>query len=221
MVTYGDMMTLVLCFFVVLVAISEIKKDRLQIVVQSLRKAFGYEEATFPAPGDIRKFNSAVYEEIVMRDWMAPGGSIEETVVGKKYLTTTVKDGLKIILGGRFGFEEGSADLSEHAAGQLADLAALVKGYPHWLEVRGHCSRSRNDVPAGTRGPDAKRDLSWRRARAVTRELASLGIKLKRIRTTAVADNDPLRPVELTKAHEQANRRIEVIVSEEVIKDQN
>ncbi|MHC4092412.1 MAG: flagellar motor protein MotB, partial [Planctomycetota bacterium] len=44
MVTYGDMMTLLLCFFVLLVAMSEIKQeDKFLQVVESLRHAFGYE----------------------------------------------------------------------------------------------------------------------------------------------------------------------------------
>jgi flagellar motor protein MotB len=42
MVTFGDMMSLLLCFFVIIVSMSEIKKDeRFQVVMESLRKAFG------------------------------------------------------------------------------------------------------------------------------------------------------------------------------------
>ena len=42
MVTYGDAMTLLLCFFVIIVSMSEVKKDeRFQEVVESLRRAFG------------------------------------------------------------------------------------------------------------------------------------------------------------------------------------
>ena len=42
MVTYGDTMTLLLCFFVIIVSMSEVKKDeKFQQVVESIRKAFG------------------------------------------------------------------------------------------------------------------------------------------------------------------------------------
>ena len=40
--TYGDMMSLLLCFFIMLVALSEIKKeDKYQAVVRGVKAAFG------------------------------------------------------------------------------------------------------------------------------------------------------------------------------------
>jgi len=51
MVTYGDMMTLLLCFFVIIVALSEIKEDeRYRAVVESLQEAFGYRGGVGTAP---------------------------------------------------------------------------------------------------------------------------------------------------------------------------
>jgi len=42
MVTYGDAMTLLLCFFVIMVSMSELKHNqRFQQVMESLRRAFG------------------------------------------------------------------------------------------------------------------------------------------------------------------------------------
>jgi chemotaxis protein MotB len=44
MITYGDMMSLLLCFFIMLVAMSEIKaEEKFEQVMQSLREAFGYQ----------------------------------------------------------------------------------------------------------------------------------------------------------------------------------
>ncbi len=43
MVTYGDMMTLLLCFFVILVSMSELRQEtRFKKVMESIRQAFGY-----------------------------------------------------------------------------------------------------------------------------------------------------------------------------------
>ena len=48
MVTYGDMMTLLLCFFVIIVSMSEIKKDeRFQEVIESIRSAFAIDPEHF------------------------------------------------------------------------------------------------------------------------------------------------------------------------------
>ncbi|MDO8632450.1 MAG: flagellar motor protein MotB, partial [Phycisphaerales bacterium] len=40
-VTYADFVTVLLCFFITLVAMGEIKKDRFQQAVESLQGAFG------------------------------------------------------------------------------------------------------------------------------------------------------------------------------------
>ena len=52
LVTYGDAMTLLLCFFVIIVSMSEVKRDqRFQQVIESLRRAFGgYDGAVGSVP---------------------------------------------------------------------------------------------------------------------------------------------------------------------------
>ena len=43
-VTYGDMMTLLFCFFLILISMSEIKQDqKFQDVRESIKRAFGYQ----------------------------------------------------------------------------------------------------------------------------------------------------------------------------------
>ena len=41
LVTYADMMTLLLCFFIMLVAMSEVKSEKFQRMLESMRRAFG------------------------------------------------------------------------------------------------------------------------------------------------------------------------------------
>ena len=51
MVTYGDLMTLLLCFFVIIVSLSEIKEDeKFQEVMDSIRSAFGYDGSLGKVP---------------------------------------------------------------------------------------------------------------------------------------------------------------------------
>ena len=220
MVTYGDMVTLVMCFFVILVAMSEIKKERLQIVVDSVRKAFGYEESSFPAPSNLKQLPSSVFEKIVMDSEVNPGGAVNTSAVGKQWQTTTVKEGLKITFGGRATFAEGSAELTPEAREQLRELARTIKGFGNWVDVRGHCSRSLEDVPPGGTDDTAKVVLSSARAMAVAEALEDYGVRPRRMRVTAVADRDPLVKAEMTDSDARSNRRFEVILSEDVIKDE-
>ena len=61
MVTYGDMMTLLLCFFVIMLSMSEMKQDqKFQEVMESIRSAFGYDASLGKVPLDLQTRNSLV-----------------------------------------------------------------------------------------------------------------------------------------------------------------
>ncbi|NLF31949.1 MAG: MotB, partial [Planctomycetes bacterium] len=52
--TYGDMMSLLLCFFIMIVAMSELKQDeRFRKVVESVQREFGYSRSIGMAPADM------------------------------------------------------------------------------------------------------------------------------------------------------------------------
>ena len=51
-VTFGDMMSLLLTFFIMLVSLSEIKQEEIfQAMVESIQRKFGYEDARSLSPG--------------------------------------------------------------------------------------------------------------------------------------------------------------------------
>src|SRR5262245_60703226 len=60
-VTYSDMMSLLLTFFILLVSMSEIKKnDKFQGVADSIQQRFGIETSTDVVPGDSRPRNASL-----------------------------------------------------------------------------------------------------------------------------------------------------------------
>ena len=58
-VTFGDMMSLLLTFFIMLVSLSEIKEEeKYQALVESMRKQFGHNASqTSLLPGELRPRN--------------------------------------------------------------------------------------------------------------------------------------------------------------------
>ena len=60
-VTFGDMMSLLLTFFIMLVSMSEMKQDeKFQAVAESFRRQFGHDlSAASLVPGDFRPRNSS------------------------------------------------------------------------------------------------------------------------------------------------------------------
>lgn len=221
MVTYGDIMTLLLCFFVILVSMSEIKQDeRFQQVMESLRRAFGgYHGSVGAIPIENEPTNSLIarlLELEVPHDRKKKGDSDEEGIHGKKFRVTNVRDGLEVVIGGRITFERFSATLKPEGRGLIAKAAQRLRGYNTKIVIRGHTTHEA--LPEDSLYDDF-RDLSYARARAVATELEENGVRRVRMVLSALGDTEPLVRQAYTEERRALNRRVELIVTEELIED--
>ncbi|MDH3584885.1 MAG: flagellar motor protein MotB [Phycisphaerae bacterium] len=228
-VTYGDMMTLLLCFFILLAAFSELKKDQeFQDVVKAIQEAFGYTGGAGVSPTQDAPAKSIInrIEAIALHKskFRKPSRADDPGVTGKQTTVKRIREGLLFSVGGLVSFEPGSAELLDHARGELAKIARLVRGQNNKIEVRGHATAL--DLEAlGAEATGAARsqlwELSHRRALAAMEALTSTdnGIRPQRIRVVACASHEPL----LARAYDQdraaANRRVEIIVNESLVQD--
>jgi chemotaxis protein MotB len=209
------MMSLLLCFFVILVAISEVKEEKFHKVMESIREYLGWEDAPRVEPGD--NSGSSFREQIsrVMNEQGSPDdqGAPVKSTLGQHVLVQTVEEGHKITLGGKILFEEGSAELLVSAYPPLDRLISILKGYPNKLEVRGHTGIEQ--LPPGSTHRDLF-DLAFERARAAADYLKDEGVDPRRIRLYSGGPFD--RPESnLTYEGQESNRSVEIIVSEELI----
>ncbi len=216
MVTYGDMMSLLLCFFIMLVAMSEVKSEKFKRALESIRSAFGTSRRTITTvPGSHPTANS--FEEqfrIVVSPHGDPqnmGGAETANLRGNEYLCRTVSEGLMITFGLAAPFERGSAELNEKLKGELSDLVEHVRGHTNRIIVRGHCSSDELDLP-----DIDKWKLGFARARAVAEGLMSMDISERRLRLASLANTQPLKS-NLTPQGRSSNRRIEVIVTRQTV----
>jgi len=220
MVTYGDMMSLLLCFFIMLVAMSEIKaEEKFEQVMQSLREAFGYQGGMGAVP-TLEPPNISMLQRlesiVIPRKIKKIGDSQDEGIEGKLFRVETVREGLQIVVGGQIAFERFAARLKPEAAKLIADVAGRIRGHTTKIEIRGHATRE--PLPPDS-GFDDQQDLSYRRALAVADALAGNGVNRRRLRMTACGANEPLVVQAYTERRRSANRRVEIIVSESVIAD--
>lgn len=221
MVTYGDAMTLLLCFFVIIVSMSEIKKDeKFQQVIESLRAAFGGYQG---APGAVPTQNvpnnvliQRLQELEVPIHTNKQGDSDEEGIHGKKVRVTDVRDGIEVVVGGLISFERFSATLKPEARELLAQTAERIRGYNTKVMIRGHATKE--PLPDDSIYADAW-DLSYARAKAVSDELARHGIRRVRLSLVAIGDSEPLVRQAYTEQRRAINRRVEVLVTEDLISD--
>lgn len=192
MVTYGDMVTLLLTFFVLLLAMSEVKKDqRMLDFMQAVKQAFGYvggdrhlptEEVLMPKNIDQMKvLVMAIHPENF-------GHTSDEGPRGVRDRVDTIRPGEHYQPGGRFHFSELSAELTTAEAEKIAQYARQLRGHTTLIEVRGHCSKRPVD---GTSFADHW-DLSYQRARATALLLVKNGIDERRINIVGAGTTQPL-----------------------------
>ncbi len=103
-------------------------------------------------------------------------------------------------------FDTGSSTLPADAAGQLDDVAAIMKAYPNaHLQIAGHTDN------VGDNG--ANMNLSRARAEAVKDALVSRGIAANRMTTQGVGQENPIAD-NSSDAGRAKNRRVSMRVTE-------
>ena len=211
MVTYGDMVTLLLTFFVLLLAMSEVKKeDQFLDFMQAIRKAFGYSGGVQHVPlEDIEVPRNVNFTEmlIIPTDAHDFSKSLDPGIRGKRATTRDNRPEDAFVVGGRIQFPSLSADLPEDEAARIPQLAQELRGLSTKLRITGHCSR----VPVdGTPFAD-HRMLAFQRACAVADALIANGVSARRIVVEAAGTNDPVARQAYTGAVQQQNDLVEVL----------
>ena len=223
-VTYGDMMTLLLCFFVLLAAFSELKKEHeYQKVITAVKEAFGYSGGVGILPINDPPLRSMIQslQELAKSKMSKKVISQNNTpgIKGKESTVTRVHEGLKFTIGGSQMFEPGSAVLNDTAKPELERIARLLIGKRFKIEVRGHAASKA--LPPGSPFSDLT-DLSYYRAKSVHDFLVGTGgIDPLVLRITAAGDTEPVVPRAYTPETQAVNRRVEIIQTEAEVEDTN
>ncbi|MFP4144534.1 MAG: flagellar motor protein MotB [Phycisphaeraceae bacterium] len=224
MLTYGDMMTLLLVFFVMLVAMSEIKKEDVQKVKAEVLKAFGLmggggKLATDQDP-EMSFMQRIEHMAMMQQREDNTASTVDPGMEGRESKVTRVREGMRFAVGGRVIFDSGSADLTEEARSQLRGIADELRGFRTVIELRGHAATL--ERPRDETDPDPW-GLSYARAKAVMDYLTGneLGIDRRRVRLIATADHEPLDPRAYVPSEQASNRRVEVVVIEALVQQFN
>lgn len=220
-VTYGDMMSLLLTFFILLVALSELKQEeqdeKYQAVLDSLRRRFGYTSSRGLAPGPHIPRNSNMTRidsagRARRADTMS-GGADVRSLTGKRPRVRAMRLADQLTVGGAIYFPENSNELTEERKRELQFIALELGGKPQKIEIRGHASGK--PLPEGSPYRDHW-DLAYQRCHEVLKFLVDLGIRPERLRVGVVAQYEPAYvtsdPVLLRQ-----NSRVEIFMLNELI----
>lgn len=215
MMTYGDMMTLLLVFFVALLAMSELKRIKIVSVVVSLRKALGVMKrdvtpelrtervvstpAIAPIPGKPTGLEMSAIEEI--RKEIETRAEVKGTL----FQVVGTVEGPVIRIKEELLFDQGLARVKPDGRKYLLRIAKYIAATQSTVRVEGHT----DDVPISTRRFPSNWELSVARATAVLRILVEGGVPKSRIHAAGFADTRPIVPN--TSAENRAmNRRVEI-----------
>lgn len=221
MVSYGDMMTLLLTFFVMIAALANFEDvdDRFMAAIESIRKALGMRGQVGRNMDPNVDFHSLMVRlESVVKPTEPKnrGNSQDKGVRGKNMRLRRIRDGAQITIGGPIIFKPFEAKLTDRGKETLHSLAEILKGYRNRIEIRGHAAEEPR--PADWTRQDLM-DLSYKRARFVANELTTSGIDSRRMVLTAAGPNEPVAQGVYDPAKLADNRRVELIVRESLIDD--
>lgn len=221
-VTYGDMMSLLLCFFILLAAFSELKREHeYQRVVTAVKEAFGYSGGVGVMTTDDPPLRSMIQlmEELAQKSQENSKVSESDTrgVSGKQTKVTKVQEGMMFTIGGHLTFAPGSAVLRDEAKSELLRVAKLLKGRRNKVAIRGHASSK-------VLGPDSPfedlLDLSYYRAKVIAEFLATEGqLDPDVLVIEARGDTEPLVHRQYNPEAQTLNRRVEIIMTEVMVED--
>lgn len=209
-VTYGDMMSLLLTFFIMLVSLSEVvAEEKYRAILDALQQYTGYRAGPPSPPGQSFPLNSLESQLETLGSFadedLGRGGIKIRSVAGEHMRVFQVREGRPVQVGEPLVFQHGEESLPGATRPKLAQIAADLAGKPNKIEIRGHASTP-------DRSPAAPEDdpltLSYERARGIVSALVTRGIDPERIRITAMADLDP--PPETGDRHSWLPDRVEV-----------
>ena len=220
-VTYGDMMSLLLCFFIMLAALSELKKeDDFKMIAEEVKQGLGVRTGGGMVPTDMDPAMSLKERleriQLVSKRGKNPSHADDPGTEGKDNAVVIVRPGMRFIVGSRITFEPGSADLNDIGRSRLQQVAELIRGHNNKIIVAGHAASAEVDLGSGQA---YLWGLSYARAQAVMEHLVSdeLGVRRERFRLEGNADCEPLKHRQYDPEGRTPNRRVAVFESESLV----
>jgi len=228
LVSYADLVTLLLAFFTTLYAASAVDANRLEPLSSSLRQAFapplphpGYGEVRVPVAGvDVAVHGRpTLVPPVEILTGQSPmdalrralDAALADAIAASRVELTQDVRGLVIAMPDEAAFPSGGTDLAPMALAVVDRVAATVREEPNPIRIEGHT----DDVPIRTPRYASNWELSTARAAAVVAYLIETA-RLEPTRLSAAGYGEFHPRVSNSSADNRArNRRIEIVVLEE------
>ncbi len=217
LVTFADMVTLLLCIFVLLVSFANTDAIKFKEVLRSMKDAFGVQEEVLePGQEGGREFpmkmESTASKSAAEKQRLANllKTMVKEEGVEKNALILPVRNGVRLEiteLEGHAMFERGGTDLTLESQRLLRKMIPTMKETIYKITVEGHS----DNIPLRSSKFPSNWELSSARAGRVVRFFIQEG-ELDSRRFTAVGYSDTKPLVEnTTPGNRDKNRRVSIL----------
>jgi chemotaxis protein MotB len=216
-VTFGDLMSLLMCFFVLMLSFSEMDRRKYRMVSGSMAQAFGIqrEKPVFESPRGqkmiAKEFDQAI---LITKIEEAIKPIIEEMETEYEELKGSVEleigeDKVTIRMMGEATFDTGKAELHPAFRPLLKKIGAVLGQSKGEIIIAGHT----DNVPLSGGLFGSNLGLSMARAGSVAEYLLrTTSIDPKRLSTMGFGEYRPLTSNNTAQGRRK-NRRVEIIVS--------
>ena len=216
-VTFGDLMSLLLCFFVLLLSFSEMDRNKYRIVSGAMKNAFGIQRKrpVFESPKGQKMISKEFDQAIVLikvdkviDPFMQE--LAEEFKEFKESIDIVVEeDEVTIRMMGEATFDIGQTSLRKEFTPLLLKIGALLGRTKGQIIIAGHT----DNIPLKGGPYGSNLGLSMARAGSVAEFLLkSTSLDPKRISTVGFGEHRPLESND-TEQGRQKNRRVEIVVT--------
>jgi chemotaxis protein MotB len=214
LLTYADLITLLLAFFIMMYVFSKKDAQKYDEVASHLKTIFsggtglaGKGSVTAASPIDMPSKGASSGEikrqlesELMDSNRNKPGGENISVLSDERGIVIRVLD--------KAFFDEGKAELKDGAKGALDKIVPIIKSVDNHVRIEGHT----DNVPIKTNEFKSNWELSVRRATEVVRYFVEKrGLPPDRISATGYAEYRPIVQNNSPK-NKSLNRRIEIIV---------
>jgi chemotaxis protein MotB len=232
MITYADMLTVLLIFFIVMYSMSEIEKAKYNSLVESLKGAFevssvesapetvpeisseeiGLNPPEFkvelpdiPEKNEEKEENEQKLDELMVK----LNKYVEEHKLSTEVDLVNLPRGVQITIKDSVLFDEGEAVLKKQAVPVLNAFGGLFKDVPNAFSIEGHTD---NQPIVNSTKFESNWELSAARADSV-REFLQKELKIKPSRMSIIgySEYQPRKPND-SAANRAENRRVNIVV---------
>jgi chemotaxis protein MotB len=217
-IPYGDLVTLLLAFFVVMYSISQVSEGKYRVLSDSLNAAFrgtpttvvpiqiGERAATTVAAPLVQL--PAEQTLMALRQLEQQAAAAMGPLIAQGLVDVTSKDGkLSIAIRSDILFASGSAQLSAEAQPVIRKLGQVLSGFPVNIRIEGHT----DNVPVVGGQYPSNWELSAARSVSVVHLLVDEGVAPEKLSAVGYGEFHPVVP-NATPDGRNANRRVVLTV---------